>query len=37
MSPGELVPLTVPEVRRLLYRLLWPPRGSPTLTIHWSG
>ena len=37
MLPGELIPLTVPEVRRLLCRLLWLPRGSPTLTIHWSG
>ena len=35
--PGELIPLTVPEVRRLLCRLLWLPRGSPTLTIQWSG
>ena len=34
---GELIPLTVPEVRRLLCRLLWLPRGSPALTIHWSG
>ena len=32
MFPGELIPLTVPEVRRLLCRLLWLPRGSPTLT-----
>ena len=23
MFPGELIPLTVPEVRRLLCRLLW--------------
>ena len=37
MFPGELIPLTVPEVRRLLCRLLWLPRGSPTLTIQWSG
>ena len=29
MFPGELIPLTVPEVRRLLCRLLWLPRGSP--------
>ena len=34
MFPGELIPLTVPEVRRLLCRLLWLPRGSPTLTIR---
>ena len=30
MFPGELIPLAVPEVRRLLCRLLWLPRGSPT-------
>ena len=37
MLPGELIPVTVPEVRRLLCRLLWLPRGSPALTIQWSG
>ena len=37
MLLGELIPLTVPEVRRLLCRLLWLPRGSPALTIQWSG
>ena len=36
MLPGELIPLIVPEVRRLLCRLLWLPRGSPALTIGWS-
>ena len=35
--PGKLIPLTVPEVRRLLCRLLWLPRGNPALTIQWSG
>ena len=29
---AELIPLTVPEVRRLLCRLLWQRRGSAELT-----
>ncbi len=37
VPPGELIPLTVSEVRLLLCRLLWLPRGSPALTIQWSG
>ena len=33
---AELIPLTVPEVRRLLCRLLWQRRGSAELTVGWS-
>ena len=32
----ELIPLTVPEVRRLLYRLLWLPHESAGLAVWWS-
>jgi hypothetical protein len=33
---GVLVTLTVPELRRLLVRLVWPPPRSPALTLAWS-
>lgn len=31
-----LIPLTVPEVRRLLWRLLWPLALAPPLVLAWS-
>jgi hypothetical protein len=33
---GVLITLTVPELRRLLVRLVWPPPGSPAFTLGWS-
>jgi hypothetical protein len=33
---GVLVALTVPELRRLLVRLLWHRAPDPTLTLGWS-
>ena len=33
---AELIPLTVPEVRRLLCRLLWSRRENADLTVGWS-
>jgi hypothetical protein len=33
---AELLPLTVPEVRRLLFALLWQPPPAPTHILHWS-
>ena len=38
-GPGgceQLIPLTVPEVRRLLYRLVWKPNPSEDLVLGWS-
>jgi hypothetical protein len=32
----ELVPLTVPEVRRLLWRLVWARPPDPAQVIAWS-
>ena len=32
----ELIPLTVPEVRRLLTRLVWTERQPPDLILYWS-
>ena len=32
----ELLPLTVPEVRRLLWRLLWARRPDPGAVLDWS-
>ena len=31
-----LIPLTVPEVRRLLYRLIWQPRSTAKSVLKWS-
>jgi len=36
MSEVDLVPLTVPEVRRLLYRLAWCSVPSQEHTLAWS-
>jgi len=33
---AELLPLTVPEVRRLLWRLLWARRPDPGAVLDWS-
>ncbi len=33
----ELCPLSVPEARRLLARLLFPPPSSVPLVLAWSG
>ena len=33
---GVLVTLTVPELRRLLLGLAWPPPRDPALTLGWS-
>ncbi len=33
---SELIPLTVPEVRRLLYRLVWQGLPPPEQTLAWS-
>ena len=33
----ELLPLTVPEVRRLLFALVWQPPPSATQILHWSA
>lgn len=32
----ELIPLTVPEVRRLLCRLVWGLLPAPRFVLHWS-
>ena len=32
----KLIPLTVPEVRRLLYRLVWKPHPSDESVLLWS-
>jgi hypothetical protein len=34
--PTDLCPLSVPEVRHLLARLLFPPPSSPPLVLAWS-
>ena len=33
---GVLVSLTVPEVRRLLARMVWPPHSDPLQILAWS-
>ncbi len=33
---GELIPLTLPEVRRLLGGLIWTPRPQPERVRNWS-
>ena len=33
---GVLVTLTVPEVRRLLARMIWPPPSDPAQLLAWS-
>ena len=33
---ASLILFTVPEVRRLLCRLIWWPSGSPELSLAWS-
>jgi hypothetical protein len=33
---AELIPLTVPEVRRLLYRLMWAALETPDQVLQWS-
>ena len=36
MLAAELIPLTVPEVRRLLWRLVWRTRAPPEFVLAWS-
>ncbi len=36
MRPVDLLPPTVPEVRRLLWRLLWAQPPPPEHTLAWS-
>ena len=36
MLAAELIPLTVPEVRRLLWRLVWRTLPPPELVLAWS-
>ena len=36
MLAAALIPLTVPEVRRLLWRLLWPLALPPPAVLAWS-
>ena len=36
VSMAELIPMTVPEVRRLLCRLLWQQPQGDDLTVRWS-
>lgn len=33
----DLLPLTVPEVRRLLFALVWQPPPSVEQVLQWSG
>ncbi|MGZ6364291.1 MAG: hypothetical protein ACXWP0_21650 [Ktedonobacterales bacterium] len=33
----DLLPLTVPEVRRLLFALVWQPPPSAAHVLYWSG
>jgi len=33
----DLLPLTVPEVRRLLFALVWQPPPTATHILHWSA
>jgi len=37
MTLAELLPLTVPEVRRLLFALVWQPPPSAEHVLHWSA
>jgi hypothetical protein len=32
----DLLPITVPEVRRLVYRLIWQPPPQPERILGWS-
>ena len=34
---AELLPMTVPEVRRLLWRLVWDQPPGPDAVLHWSA
>ena len=36
MLAAELIPLTVPEVRRLLWRLVWQTLPPPEFVLAWS-
>jgi hypothetical protein len=36
MLAAELIPLTVPEVRRLRWLLVWSAVPSPTFVLAWS-
>ncbi len=36
MLAADLIPLTVPEVRRLLWRLVWPLPPPPEFVLAWS-
>jgi len=36
-AEAELLPLTVPEVRHLLFALLWQPPPSAAHILHWSA
>jgi len=36
MLAAELIPLTVPEVRRLLWRLVWHTLPAPEAVLNWS-
>ncbi len=33
---AELLPLTVPEVRRLVWRLVWARQPEPAAVLSWS-
>jgi hypothetical protein len=33
----ELLPVTVPEVHRLVYQLIWQPPPQPERILRWSG
>jgi hypothetical protein len=33
---GALIPLTIPEVRRLVYRLVVRVLAPPDMVLHWS-
>jgi SRSO17 transposase len=37
VTPTDLCPLSVPEARHLLARLLFPPPSSPPLVLSWSA
>ncbi|MGE5763990.1 MAG: hypothetical protein ACM3ZF_08995, partial [Mycobacterium leprae] len=36
IPPGELIPVTVPELRRLLARLIWHDHPEPAAVLRWS-
>ena len=36
MLAADLIPLTVPEVRRLLWRLIWRTPPPPAFVLAWS-